>query len=714
MLEKGEVKALEGHEGYENIEESPIVAEDVQQHVEGWTKSIMNRISGLTAPLMERFESYTQDEIHDNISEPVNSSETAFQTMTDPPSERSEENADDHVPSKEKGILQRIANFARPLSEYVKSYAPEPEPAAKENMLKSLKDRFNRRFAKEKLEPTWKDNVLDKITTLTSPLPERFDIPVTFNGIDINNLSQNHMLVGIGGVILLLFLRRRRIKAREQIPARRSSTSASSHDGAIARAMSRSGSFDALLRMGSMTRERSGTIEDVLDEALKTDEDTPLVFGGPGVPAISYETWTPPMQWTEASRMLLPTNTDPEQRRKVTLNFQDGTLTREEQSGQDQTFTMANLSLHVKSPITGGVFEIYVKGAPKHEWMEHTFKSAHQAAQFQQDLINYQVVGESIKNMYESLELIQKGSMAHDGKECVLHDDTSDTKKGAVAWDDCMRCFSGIKSVRKALELDLVHRIINNNNEGEETAVTEDYVNNRLLLGQFDFFRLFVPTVEPTALPQGDSNPARVTELLERRKRVARASVMVQAFVHARKVANKGWNLHIDLPEESFTKRLAYDEDIDNIQRDATAKNEYYEATVSRDVRCEVHSAKHLEKPGSSVVSQYQAFSLVGSQVFKLPPKGERHPLSHRKDPVLSLPSLRKLVEAHPELDFFVCAFFPDGLGVAIVHVFVRSLPRGVDASFDNNVRTLLKFRQSSLLVDTHSCLLFVYRWTDL
>jgi hypothetical protein len=249
-----------------------------------------------------------------------------------------------------------------------------------------------------------------------------------------------------------------------------------------------------------------------------------------------------------------------------------------------------------------------------------------------------------------------------------------------------MRCFSGIPSVRSELERNQ-RKSINETDQAEATAaLAEDYGNKRFLLGYVDFFRIFVPNLENKTLPRSESSPKRVVAMLGRRKQVAQAAVMVQAYVHARKVANKGWKLPHELPDIAFVKRLAYDNDVDNIVRDLSIENEYYEATVSRDVRCELHSVRHLEKAGSSTPSQYQAYSLVGSQVFKLPPEGEAHALSHTNDPVLALPSIRELVEAHPELDFFVCAFFPDGQRITIVHVFVRSLPRGVDSSFDRVV----------------------------
>ena len=676
---------------------------------ESWTDFIRTSISEYTTPLVERYQGRANVEMKEKGDSDESFVGSMYQTLSgraSPVTERSDQIADEANANDDAddGILQKIANLASPIAEFIEDYTGNDvtEPP-KENFLQKVAGRFDKKVEYPDSESTWNYKVLNTITRVTSPFMDRFEAPEILNEFDIREMPRNQALVGIGGLILVLLLSMKCcFTKRKQPPANRRPWSPTPGG---ARARARSGSLDVFLRRNS--RDRTGTADDPLEAALRDiDGDAPLALGGPGVPSISYETWSPPMQWSDASRMLLPVNTKPDHQRNLTLNFQTGTLTREDKGGgRSETFDIRDVSLHVKPPAVGGVLQLYMKGTPEDQWLEHTFASAHQAAQFQQDVIHFQVVGPVVTNMYESLELIQKGSLGHDGKECVLHDDTSDTKKALVAWDDCMRCFCGIPALRKALDSELVHRIIGYKPDGEETAVPEDYVGSRLLLGRFHFFRLFVPYVEPTALPELESSPERVTELLERRKRVAQAAMLVEGYVQARTVANKGWNLSIDLPEETLTKRLAYDEDIDNVKRDSQAKNEYYEATVSRDIRCEVHSSKHLEKPGSSVLSKYQAFSLVASQVFKLPHKGERHPLSHRKDPVLALPSLQKMVVSYPQLDFFVCSFFPAGLGVAIVHVFVRSLPKGIDSSFDTVVRTDVVHSMFSGLIslDSHN-----------
>jgi hypothetical protein len=254
-----------------------------------------------------------------------------------------------------------------------------------------------------------------------------------------------------------------------------------------------------------------------------------------------------------------------------------------------------------------------------------------------------------------------------------------------------MRCFSGISSLRSELEHQLVSLQFSLDEEdetiGEGPAIQSDYVDKRHLLGPVDFFRLFVPLLPPTSFPQEESNPQRMEQILRRRKIVARASLLVKSYVAARVVVNHGWNLTPQqLPEGYMTKRLAYDTDADNSAHDTSSINEYYEGTVSRDVICSVHSKLHLKERGASRPSAYQAYCLVGSHVFRLPPEGRDHPLKSTEDPVEALPSLRRIMDAHSGLDFFVFAFFPQGIRVAFVHLFVRWLPRGVDTKFDTVV----------------------------
>jgi len=307
-----------------------------------------------------------------------------------------------------------------------------------------------------------------------------------------------------------------------------------------------------------------------------------------------------------------------------------------------------------------------------------------------------------------------------------------------IAWDDVMRCLgSSFPSVRLRLEaiwwMELhssfvpptsptrrkrgvspttpkptVSEAINtdpSNDSGGDVFLAPEYAGKRLLLGPVDFFRLFVPSLPETAVPEGDSSRNRMEQMLRWRKRVARASVLVQAYTRAKTVSNRGWNIarNIKLPENYLKRRLAFDNNTDNKLRDAAIKNEYYEATVSRDVVCQVRGLDDLKNHQSwwrfgsaqsppATMSLYQGFSLVGVHAFEWPGRSESGiglddlPLQPHKDPVQSIPSLRALIAAHPELDFFVHTYFPDARKVALVHCYVRSLPRGVDNNFDTVV----------------------------
>ena len=96
-----------------------------------------------------------------------------------------------------------------------------------------------------------------------------------------------------------------------------------------------------------------------------------------------------------------------------------------------------------------------------------------------------------------------------------------------------------------------------------------------------------------------------------------------------------------------------------------------------------MRTPQHLINPGATQQSLYQAFELVSCQVFQLPQDGRSHLLSHTVDPVKSLPSLNTVISNNPDLEFFVSVFFLQGPCVAIVKLFVRSLPKSVDPSFD-------------------------------
>jgi hypothetical protein len=88
-------------------------------------------------------------------------------------------------------------------------------------------------------------------------------------------------------------------------------------------------------------------------------------------------------------------------------------------------------------------------------------------------------------------------------------------------------------------------------------------------------------------------------------------------------------------------------------------------------------------------LSPYQAYSLVGMHVFKLPEgrRSSEHPLNMERDPVDIFPSLEEMISGHPDLDFFVMSSFNKSRRRLFVLCYVRSLPKGIDPQFDNVVR---------------------------
>jgi hypothetical protein len=427
--------------------------------------------------------------------------------------------------------------------------------------------------------------------------------------------------------------------------------------------------------LSSPTRERLATYDSQSQrQSERLANPAQVAIRGPTGASLKYETWTPPTPWTDASKQLLPTNAKMKSQvteAQLELNLQEGNLRIEDTK---TSVDLKKVQLHVQRT-TGAVLELYI-GDNK---MEHTFKSAQAAAQFQQDLLAYQIVGEKVMNMYQSLELVHRGSDAHEGKEAVLHDSVGDSEvtMGAVAWDDVFRCLGGAFSgVRAALEMHTLQ-------VGEEevlASLAPQYQNKRSMLGHVDFFRLFIPFLPLGSQARAEASPARLEKFIDLRKQVAMASLYVQSYVRARCVVNKGWRLEW---EQDMKRRLAYDYNMENMKHDAVAKNEYYEAIISRDVLCEVHSKKHLRKHGHSVPSAVQAYSLVGFHTFRLPPVGNDHPLAYDKDPIEAIPSLRRIVERNPELDFFCVGLFLEGPRVGVIKLFVRALPKGVDPHFD-------------------------------
>lgn len=277
-----------------------------------------------------------------------------------------------------------------------------------------------------------------------------------------------------------------------------------------------------------------------------------------------------------------------------------------------------------------------------------------------------------------------------------------------------------VPTIRIALErLWLSHRRPSDDSKGKSSLeierdgglITEEYANRLVLLGPADFFRLFVPVLPDSAIPQTGSNRLRMEQLLSWRKRAARATVLVRAYVNSRQVVNLGWDLfqNENPPEQGhLQKRLSYDDNEDNMRRDSNpnSKNEYYEASVSRDVLCHVRpfdffsimkakGGMDAPEQSSLVLSPYQAYTLVGMHIFKSPEDTEEssdyQPLDLFRDPVDTLPSLNKLISENPDLDFVVLSFF-NSENTVCVACYVRSLAKGIDPKFDNVVSESLAY----------------------
>jgi hypothetical protein len=404
----------------------------------------------------------------------------------------------------------------------------------------------------------------------------------------------------------------------------------------------------------------------LLSPVQRTSTGPNQTLKGPTVSSLHYDAWTPPTPWLEASNYLLPTNTRIQShvlQIRLELNLTKGLL----HNDTKRPTLLSHVRLHVKDA-RAGVLELRL---PQHRTdtsvtMEYTFRSAHEAAQFQNNLLVYQVAGPAILNLYHALQLVHSGSCCHVGKEPLFHDNTGNQEVllSGVAKDDVRRCLGMLEPIGRAL-----HAFQEDHADEPLDSLAAPYSYKRALMGPVDFFALFCH--DDATRPQDHSSPQRFQSLLQLRRLVADASRYVQAYVQARCVIP--W---------SPRRRLAFDDSADNIQHDATAKNEYYEPSVSHDVTCQVHSVSHFNKPGHCQPSAYQAYNLVACHVIRLD-DDENSRLRPDQDPLEALPSLQRILRQHPDLDFFGSAFFPEGYPIALVKLFVRSLPKGVDPSFD-------------------------------
>ncbi|CAJ1957885.1 unnamed protein product [Cylindrotheca closterium] len=471
------------------------------------------------------------------------------------------------------------------------------------------------------------------------------------------------------------------------------------------------------------------TSEENEDEGFLYDEfglvtmSFEVVYYGPGHTALKYSALSPPKDWAEASRQIIPHEIGTVLRRNIFLDVSKANIAVKEPTSEghwEYELPINDSSVYVVPPAGGGVINLYERGTPKEKWKEYTFQSCNVAAQFQLDVLAYQVLGQTLRSIFEVLSIVHQGSMASDYTDYVLHasqvveendeaakSDNQVENGGCIAWDDAMRALSSIPTIRIALErVWLNHRSpvrVSIDAKGKRKDVpaaagddsryiNDAYLNRRVLLGPVDFFRLFVPALPQTAIPQIESNAVRMEQLLSWRKRAARAAVLVRAYAISRRVVNQGWTLPLSDGDENeaLTRRLAYDDNDDNNKRDSRVKNEYYEASVSRDVLCHVRPFDFFSKGGvgsfekSLVLSPYQAYSLVGMQLFNLPEgQSDDAVFSATRDPVEMFPSLATLISGNPELDFFVTSHFNMMKRRLFVGCFVRSLPKGIDPQFD-------------------------------
>jgi hypothetical protein len=212
------------------------------------------------------------------------------------------------------------------------------------------------------------------------------------------------------------------------------------------------------------------------------------------------------------------------------------------------------------------------------------------------------------------------------------------------------------------------------------------YTTTRSLLGIVDFVFLFIKPLPLEATPYAtpcvlsdvmlngdrDGNTFRGIDLhhqrlqgfLELQRLVRRTSLYVIAYCKAKVVVQHDWSLRSDkvstadnfppntndgsdIQEKSIThndeghclsdpnqlnlKRLPFDNDSDNWSHDIQVRNEYYEASVGKDVSVILHGK----------ISGYQGFALVGLHSFRLPlanSSQDQFWLDPKLDPVDCLP----------------------------------------------------------------------------
>jgi hypothetical protein len=414
------------------------------------------------------------------------------------------------------------------------------------------------------------------------------------------------------------------------------------------------------------------------------------ILFGPTVTSVHFRTWIPPPTWAEASRNFIASRgtfrnlartltwkLGPEPVLVTECNVassasssSSSTAKKQLRAGDERKcVALSSVRLEVHRPVERGVLYIHVGGGGSSDdndgkgtdddtvVAEHSFRSAHAAAQFQYDITLLQACGRPIYCIFQALCIAQNGSLSSTVAEPIMNGEKGgeDHCEGhGIAWADVMQCLGNeMPSIRFRLDALLYTQTGAARYQPQESSLLQpEYQRKRLLLGVIDFFRLFVPTLPPSAVPAADSGRMRTEHVLRVRKRVARAAVLVQAFVTARCcVVNRGWQIVLVTTDALPRKRrMAYDDPIDDEQYDLTAQREYYET------------------------NQKQGYSLVG--IHSLPWNGP-------VDPVLSFRSLRLLVEDNPQLQFWIQSYYIQSQEKLTVKVFVRSLASTIDPQFD-------------------------------
>lgn len=347
-------------------------------------------------------------------------------------------------------------------------------------------------------------------------------------------------------------------------------------------------------------------------------------------------------------------------------NFDDSSL--DESSGLlEETASMnGSYSNHLESDHTKTKIVIERR-------KEFTFTSPHDGAEFQRIIMAMRFVGKEISQLYEMLEELHVRSDDYYPQKLSPRQHYTKSAKDAVgknhvnappqfspagvALDDAWRSMNGISHLREGLLQyhqyshqkssskynDLIVTAAEDEGvcTGEESNYRKEmaqfYSTNRSVIGLVDFMYLFIHPNQS----QYRASDVNFDDALLLQKLVDRTSMYIIAYCRAKEVVINGWKL---LPRpKSFDdeggdseqsgehahvnlKRLAFDNDKENWAHDLLHRNEYYEASVGKDV-CVVID-------GNS--SDYQGYALVQIHTFRLNPEDDW--LDPETNPINSLP----------------------------------------------------------------------------